>query len=109
MMKRGLMLYLLLSLLGAGLTVSAQRAGLVSAYFAADTDAPLIGQPFQLSLVVKAPADVLITLPQLSTDMPPFMVRDISGLLAGDFLDDSNNLARTLMARARPDVSLAEI
>jgi halogenation protein CepH len=39
----------------------------------------------------------------------PFAVRDISGLLAGDFLNESNNLARTLMKRTRPEVSLAEM
>jgi hypothetical protein len=47
----------------------------VTARFEAAPGSPLIGEPVTLTLVVEAPAEAEVTLPQIMTDWPPFEVR----------------------------------
>lgn len=60
----------------------AQEANQITAAFVPDNSAPLIGQPFKLALVVKAPKEAIITLPDLSADFPPFMVKEVGEVVA---------------------------
>lgn len=47
----------------------------VTARFEAAPGSPLIGEPATLTLVVEAPAEAEVTLPQITVDWPPFEVR----------------------------------
>jgi hypothetical protein len=47
----------------------------VTARFEAAPGSPLIGEPATLTLVVEAPAEAEVTLPQITADWPPFEVR----------------------------------
>jgi hypothetical protein len=77
-----LMLLLVSGLFLGSQRTLAQEAGQVTAAFVPDTPAPLIGQPFKLALAVKAPKAAIVTLPELTEDFPPFMVREVGEVIA---------------------------
>ncbi len=49
----------------------------VTARFEASPGSPLIGEPVTLILVVEAPSDAVVTLPQFAAGWPPFEVRAV--------------------------------
>ena len=49
----------------------------VGARFETNNYTPLIGEPFELRLVVEVPAEASVTMPAIPPDWPPFMVQEI--------------------------------
>ena len=74
-MKGWLICITLMLVFTSRLTVEGQED--VSANFAAELGAPLIGQPIDLILTVNAPMDATITMPTFAADWPPFAILQI--------------------------------